>query len=92
MIRLDESKTIKRNLRKRNHDSITVSNHSSIKEQPAPKKRAGKKINKSTLFPYSYVSHLVRPSTLLNIYSISPAEEEELENEFLNMKKLVHTL
>lgn len=43
MIRLDESKTIKRNLRKRNHDSITVSNHSSIKEQPAPKKRAGKK-------------------------------------------------
>ncbi|KAG1443682.1 hypothetical protein G6F46_010278 [Rhizopus delemar] len=70
----DESKTIKRNLRKRNHDSITVSNHSSIKEQPTPKKRA------------------VRPSTLLNIYSISPAEEEELEHEFLNMKKLVHTL
>lgn len=28
----------------------------------------------------------VRPSTLHNIHSISPIEDEELENEYLNMK------
>lgn len=33
---------------------------------------------------------LVRPSTLPNLYTISAIEEEELENEFLSMKKLVN--
>ncbi|KAG0736892.1 hypothetical protein G6F16_004263 [Rhizopus arrhizus] len=67
----EEGKGVKRNLRKRNHDSIALSNHP-IKEQ-ATKKRA------------------VRPSTLPNIYTISQTEEDELENEFLNMKKMINT-
>ncbi|RCH78319.1 hypothetical protein CU098_002386 [Rhizopus stolonifer] len=33
----------------------------------------------------------VRPNTLPNIYSISPEEEDELEDEFSNMKRLINT-
>lgn len=45
----------------------------------------------SCMYIYMYTHLLlVRPSTLPNLYTISAIEEEELENEFLSMKKLVN--
>ncbi|CEP12465.1 hypothetical protein [Parasitella parasitica] len=54
----------KRNLRKRNAESINVK-----ATEPTSKRKA------------------VRPSTLPNIHTISSIEEEELENEYLFMKR-----
>ncbi|CAO3675489.1 unnamed protein product [Rhizopus stolonifer] len=66
----DEAKTVKRNLRKRNHEALITSNLPT--KEHTPKKRT------------------TRTSALPNIHLITTTEQEELENEFLNMKKYVY--
>ncbi|KAI9258538.1 hypothetical protein BY458DRAFT_440762 [Sporodiniella umbellata] len=81
----DEVKTVRRNLRKRNHDTMT---YPPVKE-PSVKKRAGKNPKN----PKNRIGNnilLARTSALPNIYSISNAEQEELENEFVRMKQSVY--